>query len=202
MTTSVRLSILIPAIPSRIEQATRLYRSLQHMAEGKEIEVVLLLDNKVMSIGEKCNRLLECVHGRYFIILHDDDGLESLEEIYSATQSDVDVICFNALCTNSDGSTYVVRQRLGFEVEHNTLDGRYLDCKRPPFPNCAWNSYFARTFNFPPVSYAEDWGFISQCLRVAKTEVYIDKVLFKYNFNPITSEASTLTNEIWTNPNV
>lgn len=196
----IRLSILIPSIPSRLAQAAILYARLLDMIGDKQIEILILTDNKVMSIGEKCNRLIECMHGQYFLILHDDDELVSLDEIYEATDNYVDVIDFKAECRNADGSTFIVTQRLGNEVEHNTADGKYLDCNRPPFPNCAWHKRF-RHIKFPNINYSEDWGFIQPCLRIAKTEIFIDKVLFKYNFDPVRSEASTETNEQWTNPN-
>jgi hypothetical protein len=125
----------------------------------------------------------------------------SLDEIYEATFKNVDVIDYKALCSNNDGSTYIVTQRLGNEVEHkDDGNGNYVDLNRPPFQNCAWHRKFKK-YKFPDVSYSEDWVFIKQCLENAKTEHFIDRVLFKYNFSPSVSEASTESNEYWTNPN-
>jgi len=196
----IRLSILIPSIPSRLVQAAALYERLLELSSGMSVEILMLTDNKIMSIGEKCNHLMNASRGKYFCFLHDDDELLSLQEIYEVTGSDVDVIDFKAECRNADGSTYIVTQRLGSDVEHNTQDGRYLDCRRPPFPNCAWNGKF-RKFKFADISYAEDWSFVQQCLTESITEVHIDKVLFKYNFDIDKTEASTESNEAWTNPN-
>ena len=170
------------------------------MSDGKDIEIIMLTDNKVVSIGEKQNWLKEMVHGKYFCFIHDDDELLSLDEIYEATELDVDVIDFKAVCQNDDGSKYIVTQRLGHEIEHNTEDGRYLDCNRPPFPNCVWHNKFKK-FDFPNISYSEDWEWVKQCLEEAKTEHFIDKVLFSYNFDINKTEASTETNEYWRNPN-
>lgn len=194
------MSILIPSIPSRFEKSQKLYKMLLDKAEGKEIEIIMLVDNKVMSIGEKQNKLKDCAHGKYFCFIHDDDKLVNLHDIYEATSLDVDVITFNAVCSNTDGSSYIVTQQLGNEVEHNTKDGNYLDCKRPPFTNCVWHNKF-KQFDFPHISYSEDWEWVKQCLEIAKTEHHIDQVLFKYNFSLETTEASTESNEYWTNPN-
>lgn len=197
---NIQLSILIPSIPSRFEIANNLYLTLQEMTTGLDVELLMLTDNKVMSIGEKCNWLKSICQGKYFCFIHDDDELISVKEIYEATFQDVDVIDFKAECKNADGSVFIVTQRLSSEIEHNTKDGIYLDCNRPPFPNCAWSSRF-KNFDFPDVSYAEDWGFIKKCLDFATTEYFIDEVLFKYNFSPIVTEASTESNAQWKNPN-
>jgi hypothetical protein len=157
-------------------------------------------DNKVCTIGEKHNLLKSACRGKYFMFIHDDDWLINIKEIYEATFLDVDVIDFKAKCRNENGSTYIVTQRLGNEVEHNTVNGKYLDCNRPPFPNCAWHNKFKK-FQFPAINYGEDWVFIEQCLTEATTEHFIDKVLFKYNFNAKTTEASTKSNPYWQNPN-
>lgn len=198
--TMIQLSILIPSIPSRFKKANDLYQSMLEKSNGKEIEIIMLTDNKIMTIGEKQNHLKSISKGKYFCFIHDDDELVDIDDIYEATFSDVDVITFNAICQNSDGSTYIVTQRLGNEIEHNTENGKYLDCKRPPFPNCIWHNKFKK-FNFPSISYSEDWEWVKQCLKKAKTEHFIDKVLFKYNFSPEITEASTESNEYWTNPN-
>lgn len=196
----MQLSILIPSIPSRFSKAQALYLRLLEMSEGKDIEILMLTDNKKRSIGAKCNDLKSAAKGKYFCFIHDDDELISLDKIYLATFQNVDVIDFKAECSNSDGSKYIVTQRLGNDVEHNTVDGRYLDCKRPPFPNCAWHHKF-KQHDFEDISYSEDWTFIEKCLPHAKTEVFIDKVLFRYNFSPELTEASTESNSHWVNPN-
>lgn len=197
---SIQLSILIPSIPSRFEKAVDLYRSLMEMIGDKSIEIIMLTDTKVMSIGEKQNHLKNCSHGKYFCFIHDDDNLISLDEIYEATFLDVDVIDFKAQCSNNDGSTYIVTQKLGNAVEHKTRKGNYIDCNRPPFPNCVWHHKFKK-YDFPHISYSEDWEWVKQCLEVAKTEHYIDQILFKYNFSLEHTEASTESNPHWQNPN-
>lgn len=171
------------------------------MIDDKAIEILVLTDNKCRSIGEKREALKNLAQGYYFMFCDDDDEITSLEEIYTACiQKNVDVIDFKAECSNADGSTFIVTQRLGNDVEHNTKDGVYLDCNRPPFPNCAWANKFKKV-KYPDISYAEDWHWVEKCLKTAKTEFFIDKVLFKYNFSPSGTEASTASNEYWTNPN-
>ena len=197
----MRLSILIPSIPSRFHKLIETYNYISALSEGKDIEVLAFTDNKKRSIGEKRDALVQISNGDYFMFVDDDDTLLSIDEIYEACLQDVDVITFKQECLNTDKSTFIVNFGLGYEIEHNKNDeGYYVDCKRPPFHICAWNKKY-KEFRFPKVNYAEDWGWVKQFIKQAKTEVYIDKVLHKYNFDLSVTEASTESNSEWSNPN-
>lgn len=199
--TQPRLSILIPTVPSRRYMCMILFNKIRKSLPFDDVEILVFLDNKVKSIGEKRDNLLQLSTGKYFMFLDDDDDFENLEDVYNATSENVDVITFKSLCKNTDGTEYVVTHKLGNEIEHNCDEyGRYLDCKRPPFHNCAWSNKFKK-FHFPFVSYAEDWGWLKQFVSDAKTEYHIDKIVYKYNFDSNISEASTKTNSEWKNPN-
>lgn len=195
-----QLSILIPSIPSRFGKAQELYARLLEMVGDKDIHVIMLIDNKVMSIGAKQNYLLNMVESEYFCIVHDDDELLSLEEIYDATFLDVDVITSKTLCYNADGTTYVVTHGIGNEIEHVTKDGKYLDCNRPPWTVNVWRNKF-RHFKFRDIGYSEDAEWVKEVLPYVATEHYIDKVIYSYNFSETGSEAPTHSNPYWKNPN-
>lgn len=198
---NIQLSVLIITTESRAEMSMTLYKNLLEMAGDKEIEILMIFDNRKRTIGAKREAAKSLAQGKFFLFCDSDDEFISLDEIYKATFLDVDVIDFKAECTNPDGSTFIITQQLGNEVEHNIVDGKYIDCNRPPFPNCAWNTHKVLGCNFPNVSYGEDWAFVQECLAVVRTEHFIDKVLFKYNFDPKITEASTQSNPYWTNPN-
>jgi hypothetical protein len=186
-----QLSILIPSIPSRSEKAVALYNRIMGMVGDKNIEVLMLIDNKMRTIGEKREALKNISNGKYFMIVDDDDDLLTLEEVYDATTENVDVITFKSRCFNSDRSQYVVTFGLGNKVEHNTkADGMYSDMSRPPFHMCAWHEKF-KIFSFPAKSFGEDWGFIESALKAAVTEKHLPFIVHQYNFNPSMSEALT-----------
>lgn len=196
------LSILICSIPSRFDKARKLYEHLLELVGEKNIEVLMFMDNKKRTIGEKREALKNISNGKYFMFVDDDDSLYSVDEIYEACQKDVDVITFKSRCRNGDGSEFIVTIGLGNEVEHNTQDGRYLDCKRPPFTQCAWNKWVRNNaFPFPSINYGEDWEWIKQVIRYATKEHHIPKILHGYNFDLNVTEASTESNEHWKNPN-
>jgi hypothetical protein len=196
------LSILICSIPSRFEKARALYEHILAMVGDKNIEVLLFMDNKKRTIGEKREGIASLANGMYVMFVDDDDSLYSIDEVYEASKGRYDVITFKSKCLNSDGSEFIVTFGLGNEVEHNTKDGRYLDCKRPPFPQCAWWRYYYHQFHFPDINYGEDWEWTKRVIKYATKEFHIDKVIHGYNFSPAISEASTETNAFWKNPNI
>jgi len=175
------LSILICSIPSRFDKAKQLFTGIQEMCEGLDIEILILTDNKTRSIGAKREALKNISNGKYFLFVDDDDDLYSVKEIYEACKLDVDVITFKVKCRNSNGSEFIVTVGLGNEIEHLSKEGSYVDMKRPPFLQAAWNSKY-RDVHFPDSMYGEDWEFVKQIN--AKTEIHISMVLQGYNFDP------------------
>ena len=186
------LSILICSIPSRFDKAKQLYNDIAAMCEGLDIEIIILTDNKTRSIGAKREALKNISRGKYFFFVDDDDSLYSVKEIYEACKSDVDVISFKVRCTNSNGSEYIVTAGLGNDIEHNSVDGNYVDMKRPPSIQAVWHSKF-KNIPFPDITYNEDWIWLEKVLKEAKTEIHIPLVLQGYNFDPNTSEAYPAT---------
>ena len=191
----MQLSILIPSIPSRWERAQNLYTKISKMCEGKDIEILLFLDNKKRTVGAKRDALVQMSRGKYFMFVDDDDDIMSVDEIYQATFQDVDVITFKQLCLNQNKSTFVVTFGIGNENESNVnrqlttaTNTVFNDCKRPPYHICAWNQKFKK-YRFPEISYGEDWEWVQQCIPEAKTEVFIDKILHSYNYDQTVSEA-------------
>ncbi len=195
-----QLSILIPAIPSRFDRAHKLYNKILEMVSGMDIEVLLLFDNKKRTIGLKREALKNIGKGKYFMFVDDDDSLLTIHSVYEATFKDVDVITFKQRCQNKDKSTYIVTFNLGNEIEHNQVNGIYQDSKRPPWHVCAWHSKF-KIYEFPDISYGEDWGWLQQILPLARTEEHIDEIVSSYNWDPMVTEASTANNIQWQNPN-
>lgn len=152
-----RLSILIPSIPSRFDRANALYRKIEAMCEGMDIEVLMFTDNKKRTIGEKRDALKNMSNGDYFMFVDDDDDLIDVRELYEATLQDVDVITFQQRARNNNGSSYIVTFGLGNPIEHKTDEqGNYYDILRPPFHVCCWNKKF-KAYKFPSVNYGEDW---------------------------------------------
>ena len=162
------------------------------MCGDKEIEVLLLMDNKKRTIGLKRDGLLQMSRGKYFMFIDDDDDLVSVDEIYQATFQDVDVITFKQMCRGLDAkkTPFVVTFGIGNDNEpgNGPEYGVYVDCKRPPYHVCAWNQKF-KVQRYADMAYGEDWDWVQRCIPDAKTEVFIDKILHRYDFDLSVSEA-------------
>ena len=190
----MQLSILIPAIPERWAIGQRLFTKLLKMCEGKDIEILYLMDNKKRTCGEKMNSLMNISNGKYFMFCHDDDDILRIDEVYQATFQDVDVITFKQLCDspNEAKTPYVVTFGLGNpnEIFDGPVPESFGDCRRPPWSVCAWNQRF-KSIQYNSMR-AEDWDWVKRAIEEAKTEVFLDIIVCKYCFDPyLTSDAVT-----------
>ena len=65
----MRLSILIPSIPSRFDKLIATYEHLLILCEGKDIEVLAFTDNKKRTIGQKRDALVQMSNGKYVMFV-------------------------------------------------------------------------------------------------------------------------------------
>lgn len=187
----MKLSILIPSIPERFDKAQALYEMIDSQSI-EEVEVLLLMDNKKRTIGEKRNNIKDLAQGKYFTIIDDDDQISDdyVEEVLKAMESSPDVITYKQRCFNPNGAEFIVTFGLGNEVEHNCKDDKYLDIKRPAWHNCVWLTEKFQKIIFPHMNYGEDGIWAERATLIAKTEIHIDKILHQYNFDAELSAAT------------
>jgi hypothetical protein len=192
----MQLSILIPAVPERWDVAKQLFTRLKNMCEGKDIEVLLFMDNRKRFCGAKMDALMNISNGKYFMFCHDDDDILRIDEVYQATFQDVDVITFKQLCINRNAemTPYVVTFGLQNPNEINVSAENpnvFTDCRRPPYHVCAWNRKF-KTIPYNCEMYAaEDWDWVKRAIVDAKTEIFLDMIVCKYNWMPENTPVTT-----------
>lgn len=190
----VIFSVLILSIPSRLDKLANLYGNLSNQIGNMPVEVLCLVDNKAMTIGEKRNKLLACARGKYLAFLDDDDMVSNdyVESIVQAIQHhpEADVIPFNQHCMVNGKEFYV-----DFDLSNNNepavmdANGNYANIRRKPYHMCVWKSVIAKNTPFPNVSYGEDLAWIMNlCLR-CKRQHKIQKVLHYYRYDDRTSES-------------
>lgn len=206
----IKLTIGIPSIPSRMRMGLEpLFAKLQsQIGERKDVEVISLMDNKLMSIGRKKQLLLQIARGKYTCIIDDDDDISSnfVYEICEAIQNNdgVDVICYDQEAI-IEGVSYLVTTDINhpknppFEQlpQHpkNSL-GEYVPCKRPPWQWCSWNTEFCNKFKFGDSNWGEDSFFVENALKEVKTQYKINKILHIYKWSSKTSEAPFIANQV------
>ena len=71
------ISVMIPAVPSRMAKLSNLVTYLRTLAEDhpEEIEIIALLDDWGMTTGRKDGELLRMALGKYVVWIHDDDSV-------------------------------------------------------------------------------------------------------------------------------
>ncbi len=191
----ILFSILIPSIPSRFGMAQKLVEKLEAQIGDLPVQVVVLVDNKKITVGEKRDALMQICHGKFAAYLDDDDDCSPsyVSEIVAAIRSnpEVDVVVFNQQVFLNQDSPFIVRFGLGYENEQTNVnpDGTRANIKRPPYHVCAWNTALAKKYRFQSIQYGEDFLWIKQLLAEAKTETRIDKTLHIYRFSDATTEA-------------
>lgn len=191
----ILLSVLVLSIPSRLEKCLipTYNKLLAQIGDETAVEVLTLVDNKSMSIGEKRQSLVQSARGKWIAFLDDDDAVS---EDYIQTclntirTKPADVITFEQHCT-VNGKEFKVDFRMGNPHEglkHNP-DGTLGDIKRPPYHMCLWAAKIAKNIPFKPVSYGEDIEWCSRMYPFVSSETHLDKVLHYYRYDDRTSES-------------
>ena len=191
------LSILIPSIPSRFKLVQKLYKHIEGQIKGREVEILVLIDNKKRSIGAKRQSLVDIAKGKYIAFVDDDDNVSGnyIDEMLIGAKKNKDVICFQQLATINDTWSYI-----SFSIENENDEFRPNEItRRKPFHVCGIKRSLTKGAKFPDVGYGEDWHWMEQVLKNVKTEYKTNKVLHFYTYEQSVSEAPTETNEIWKN---
>ena len=193
------LSILTPSVPSRIGDGLRnvmnkIEKQIKDNNLEKKVEHLIIIDNKVRTIGRKRDNLVQCAIGQYVAFVDDDDDISDdyVLELVNAIKnnSHVDVITFKQNCFIENYPKAIAKFGLNNENEAYVPNTEF---KRKPYHVCAWKTTLAQKYRFPSSNYGEDAGWLSQLWEVAKTEYYIDKVLHSYIHSNGTSEANVAT---------
>ena len=191
------LSILTPAVPSRLEQIGKLCDELARQIGPLPVEHLVLLDNKRRTIGEKRDALLRLAHGDYVAFVDDDDWIRpdyvgSLLSAIGNWSSAIggsaapDVVTFEQLAV-INGAPGQISFRLGnpnepFRPGHVT--------RRNAWHVCAWRRTLAICSSFPPSNYGEDWAYAAKlCAIPGLTSNHIPRILHEYHHSAETTEA-------------
>lgn len=210
------LSILTPAVPSRLEALGELCAGLAGQIGDLPVEHLVLFDNKRRSVGLKRDALLRSARGKYVAFVDDDDdvGGNYISELLKAAESDPDVITFLQHAT-VNGRSGLVEFKLGNPNEQfknwdkecdncsadlNITDDSCPNCgshktsrvitKRNAWHVCAWRRSLAIQSHFPDNSYGEDWAFAEKLCRLpGLRSVHVDEILHFYRHDSKTTEA-------------
>lgn len=183
------LSILTPAVPSRMLLAWQLVSDLTAQIGGQPVEHLLFVDNRRRSVGAKRDALLRAARGQYVAFVDDDDTVSPhyVARLLEAAATKPDVITFRQEAS-VNGVVGCVHFRLGQPNEPfrpaPAITGRNA------WHTCAWRRSLAVQSRFPDISYGEDWAWAAPlCALPDLREVHIPAILHHYRHSSDTTLA-------------
>lgn len=186
----MKLSILIPTVPSRIQKLTRLLTDLheQEKAFPGEIEILAVYDNKTRILGQKRNDLVQLAQGEFLTFIDDDDRLspDYLVEIMKALREnpDTDCVVYEVDCSVRGAAPY----RCYYGVEYDYTGVTPAGWFGKPAHTMVWRSSIAKAHAFPIANFGEDTGWVKLAWPDIKKQTRIGKVLYFYDADDRLSE--------------
>jgi glycosyltransferase involved in cell wall biosynthesis len=188
----MKLSILVPSVMTRrntflpriLEQLNSQYEALSER-EQRQVEIIVLMDNKKIMLGDKRNLMVDQAQGEYVVFVDDDDRIadDYIKSLLRATQDASDVITFKAEVTINGGEPKICIYSKEFEKDHNTDTYNRL-----PNHICCVKKSLASRVLFPSVLYGEDSGYAKLLKPLLRSQTMIDKILYYYDYNAETTE--------------
>ena len=189
------LSVLILGIPERISKLDHVIKTLEQQIHDnnarEQVEILAIIDNKSRTVGSKRQVLLNAAEGKFVAYLDDDDTISEdyIKELMLAikTNPDVDVVSFNQETRIDNDPPGIVY----FGLQYTNTEYRPgIPVYRKPFHMCAWNVKIAKLVSFKNISLTEDWTWIEELCKYAKTEHHINKILHDYIYNSNTTTST------------
>ena len=183
----MKLSILIPTIPSRKEMFDKLIKELvrQQTKYGDLVEILACAEDK--KIGAKRNTLLDHTGGEYLCFIDDDDWVSNtyIDDIFDAIKSSPDCVSLRGVITWDGTNPEIFEHSIKYPayIDH-TMPVNGIKYERYPNHLNAIKSEIAKQFRFPETNFGEDTDWATQIKEsgLLKKEVYIDKVLYHYQY--------------------
>ncbi len=176
----ILLSIVICSVPERIGFLSRLFSKLVPQTKQKPVEILVITDNRSMTIGEKRQHLLELAKGKYITHVDDDDILSDdyVDSLLEKIKEDkYDCITFTCMVSLNGGPQKPCYYSKNFIYQN--LPDRYL--RNPNHLSC-YKREIALRHKFSGVEYGEDdeWG--KRASKDIVNECIIDKPLYYYEY--------------------
>lgn len=198
----MKISILIPTIPSRESSLNNLLKILlpqmSTFTSSKDydnnitilkyhnfdVEIIVCSDEKKITTGEKRNCLLKIAKGKYVIYIDDDDEVPNyyINELKKACDSDSDCFAINGKMT-TDGQKEI-KWRLSKDYDNITIKENGVDVYlRKTNHITGVKRELALLAPFPNKSNAEDKGYSDALNPFLKTEYKIELPMYHYKFS-------------------
>jgi len=190
----MKLSILVPSVSERRKtflpvSLEMLYGQLESLEESKrsQVEVIYLVDNKTIMLGDKRNLMIDIAKGEYIVFVDCDDRIEPdyIITLLEAIESGCDSIVFQASVSLNGNPPKICYYSKDCNKDYNTADSYY----RIPNHICCIKKEVSKKVSFPSLKNAEDSGYAKLLKQYLKTEYKINRVLYHYDYNDLTTVA-------------
>lgn len=187
---AVDLSVLVPSIASR--RATfapriqeQLFGQVEALPDPSRVEVLILTDNQTLGLGHKRNLLVGMASGRYVVFVDDDDRVSDdyVAALLEATASDADAIVFQCSVSLNGKPPRICYHSKDHKTDHNTPTAYY----RFPSHICAIKRELSLRVPYELSNFGEDAAFSRALLPHLTSEHQIDRVLYHYDYNSLTT---------------
>ena len=179
------LSILVCSLFEREHFLNTLYEEFKKQIsnENVNVEVVVVVTDKTISIGEKRNWLLDRAEGEYLCFFDDDDmpTPNYIKLLMKALESKQDCCSLKGIITFDGQNPEVFEHSIKYR-EWKTTTNDNPKYERPPNHLNAIKSTIAKRFRFPEINHGEDsqWSEAIFKSGLIQTEAYIEEVLYNY----------------------
>lgn len=179
------LTILIPTIDERAAKLQRLLDILTPQCPYYDVKITIDCDNRVKSIGQKRNDLVNTVTTPYCVFIDDDDEVSNLyvEKIMEGINKGVDGIGFKGIMT-VDGKypqEFIHAKEYSYTSVKKGVQSKHY---RPLNHLNPMRTEFFKVIPFPEINQGEDTTFCLklQELDLIQSEHFIDETIYFYKF--------------------
>ncbi len=171
-----RLSILICSIKGREKKLNRLLEDLK-IQQTEDVEILVEIDNKRMTIGAKRNKLLKKAKGDYIAFIDDDDmvSVNYVVKILEALKTNPDCCSLEGLLIRP-GHKYKFLHSIQYK-EWFSKNDIYYRC--PNHLNSVRRDIVLQ-IGFPKINNGEDKDYSLRLQKLLKTESKIKGILYYY----------------------
>lgn len=150
------LSILVCSVGDRLDRMVRVYDALagQAVPYCRDVEILVLTDNRCRSIGLKRQALLDVARGDYLCFVDDDDNAAGgfVTACVAGAAERPDVVVFPTTCASNEFGDMLIEHSIGNPNEEARMPG----FKRKPWFMHPIRREIAQSSRFPNKSWGED----------------------------------------------
>ena len=173
----MKLSILIASLIGREYYLNRMLSLLEPQLTP-EVELVIEIDNKELSIGAKSQKMLERAKGDYVCRVDDDDIVPAyyVSEILKAIESNPDCVAINGIITIDDKNP----KPFYHSIEYDDWFGKDAIFYRCPNHINPVKRELALKVGWDDMRNCGDYKYSMELKSFLKTEIVIEKCMYYY----------------------